>query len=70
MGASEAAQRPSPQFVGELARECLKRDLRPIIFGGPGEKDLAAEAARLAGANVLNLAGKLSLSEFVTVGQT
>jgi len=70
VGASEAAKRPSPQFVGELARECLKRDLRPIIFGGPGEKELAAEAAKLAGANVLNLAGKLSLPEFVTVGQT
>ncbi len=70
VGASEAAKRPSPQFFGDLARECLRRGLRPILFGGPGERTLAAEAAKLAGAKVLNMAGRLSLPELVAVGQT
>lgn len=70
VGASDAAKRPAPAFFGELARECLRRGLRPVLFGGPGERALAAEAAKLAGARVLNLAGKLTLQKFVAVGQT
>lgn len=76
VGASEAAKRPAPAFFGQLAVECLKRGLRPVLLGGPGEKDLAAQALQTARerargpVRILNLAGKLSLKEFIAVGQT
>ncbi|EPR43889.1 glycosyl transferase family 9 [Desulfovibrio sp. X2] len=70
VGASDAAKRPSPDFLAALARECLRRGLRPVLFGGPGETEIAAAVARGAGERLLDLSGRLSLTEFVAVGQS
>ncbi|MCJ2166255.1 MULTISPECIES: glycosyltransferase family 9 protein [unclassified Pseudodesulfovibrio] len=70
LGASDAAKRPSATFWAALVDELHGRNLRPVLFGGPKEKDLGAEVARLAKGPALNLCGTLDLSEFSAVGQT
>ncbi|QGY41962.1 glycosyltransferase family 9 protein [Pseudodesulfovibrio cashew] len=70
VGASEEAKRPDAAFQADLLRELLNRGLRPVLFGGPAEKELGADIERRAGVPVLNLCGKLGLEEFGAVGQT
>ncbi|EGB15959.1 glycosyl transferase family 9 [Pseudodesulfovibrio mercurii] len=70
LGASDAAKRPSAAFWAELVDELHGRGLRTVLFGGPAEKDLGAEVARLAKGPALNLCGTLGLDEFGAVGQT
>lgn len=70
IGASEEAKRPAPEFQAALIRELLNRGLRPILFGGPAEKDLGKTIMRLADAPALNMVGKLGLEEFGAIGQT
>ena len=70
LGASELSKRPEPGFWATLARELLHRDLRPILLGGVDETKLAAAVQQQVGHNILNLAGRLSLSQLVNLGQT
>jgi len=70
VGASEEAKRPGSWFWSSLCRELLRRDLRPVLLGGPKEKFFAHEIAQMAGGRVLNLAGKLTLSQFAAAGHT
>lgn len=69
LGASEPAKRPGEAFWAGLARELLHRDLRPILLGGPGEKALAEKVRKLVGHNIVNLTGRLSLSQLADLGQ-
>ena len=70
LGASEPAKRPNPRFWADLARELLHRDLRPILLGGPAERDMAAKVQKQIGHNVLNLADRLTLAQFADLGQS
>lgn len=63
VGASEAAKRPGPDFWAAFLRELDKRGLKPVVFGGPGDVDLAAEAVGRSGTLAGNLAGRLTLDE-------
>ncbi|WP_316898892.1 glycosyltransferase family 9 protein [Pseudodesulfovibrio indicus] len=69
LGASDAAKRPSAEFWAALVDELHARSLRPILFGGPAEKDLGLEVVRLAKGPALNLCATLGLDEFGAVGQ-
>jgi len=70
LGASVEAKRPSVAFWRELAKELLKRELRPVLLGGPGEVQLAAQVARGVPAKIINFAGKQTLAELAYIGQT
>lgn len=70
LGASEPAKRPTPRFWADLARELLHRDMRPILLGGPAERDMAAKVQKQIGQNVLNLADRLTLAQFADLGQS
>lgn len=70
LGASDQSKRPAPAFWVGLAKELLRRDLRPILLGGPDERDLAKKVQQLLGQNILNLAGRLNLAQFADFGQT
>ncbi len=67
VGASEKEKRPEPLFWGELARLLLRRGFHPLLLGGPGERELATEAARIGGLpEAANLAGRFRLSELAS----
>lgn len=70
LGASEPAKRPTPRFWTDLVRELLHRDLRPILLGGPAERNMAASVQKQVGHNVLNLADRLTLAQFADLGQS
>ncbi|MUM76690.1 glycosyltransferase family 9 protein [Pseudodesulfovibrio sp. F-1] len=70
LGASEPGKRPSAAFWADLVRELLGRGLRPVLFGGPAEKDLGRQVMALSKAPALNLCGTLGLDEFGAVGQS
>ena len=70
LGASDEAKRPSAAFWAALVDELHGRNLRPVLFGGPGEKGLGAEVVKRAKGPALNLCGRLGLGEFSAVGQT
>ncbi|PTN36373.1 glycosyltransferase family 9 protein [Desulfonatronum sp. SC1] len=70
LGASEPAKRPTPRFWADLARELLHRDLRPILLGGPAERDMAAKVQKQIGHSVLNLADRLTLAQLADLGQS
>ncbi|MEW5773208.1 MAG: glycosyltransferase family 9 protein [Thermodesulfobacteriota bacterium] len=70
VGASEEAKRPGSWFWSSLCKELLRRDMRPVLLGGPAEKFLADEIVQMAGGRVLNLAGRLTLSQFAAAGDT
>jgi len=70
IGASEDAKRPGVWFWSSMAAELLRRGLRPVLLGGPGEIKLGREVARAVPQKILNLCGKLKLSEFANVGAT
>lgn len=70
LGASDPDKRPSAQFWGALVDELHGRNLRPILFGGPAEKELGKEVVKLAKGPALNLCGTLGLDELAAVGQT
>lgn len=69
LGASEQAKHPQADFWAALARELLRRDLRPILLGGPGEKELAAAVRAKLDRSVLNLTDRLDLPRFAELGQ-
>lgn len=63
LGASDASKRPDPAFWAGLLTELVRRDLRPVLFGGPTEKELGAETRRLFGRPVAEFCGKMKLDE-------
>ncbi|MEF2145357.1 MAG: glycosyltransferase family 9 protein [Desulfovibrionaceae bacterium] len=63
LGASDAAKRPSPAFWAGLLKELVRRDIRPVLFGGPGETELGRETRALFGRPVPDFCGKLKLDE-------
>lgn len=70
VGASEPAKRPDAAFYARLLRELLDRGLRPVLLGGPADVPVAQEIRSLFAHPALDLVGKLSLAELVTVGRT
>lgn len=69
VGASQAEKRPDVAFTAALTRELARRGLVPVLLGGPGERELGAEAVRLAGIPISNLCGMLGLKELACLGQ-
>ena len=68
VGASEAAKRPDPAFWGRLAALLLRRGLRPVLLGGPAEREAAAEATRLGKLPAAaDCSGHFSLAELAAV---
>ncbi|BCS89395.1 glycosyltransferase family 9 protein [Pseudodesulfovibrio sediminis] len=70
LGASDEAKRPSVEFWGTLVDELHRRDLRPVLFGGPMETGLGEAVVKQAKGPALNMCGKLGLEELGIVGQT
>lgn len=71
VGASECEKRPDPAFWGELARVLAKRGASPVFLGGPDDRPLAIQAARLAGLpTASNLAGNFTVSALVAFFRT
>jgi hypothetical protein len=64
LGASETAKRPNAAFWAELARQLLRRDISPVLLGGPEEQALARAVAEDAGIVRSNLAGRFTLEKF------
>lgn len=64
LGASEDAKRPHLNFWVGLVRHLQNVNLRPVLLGGPGERELGQKVAGTAGTPALNLCGRFSLPEF------
>ena len=57
-----SAKRWYPERFADVARQLATlKNAKVIIFGGPGETDIAAEIEHLLGGNCLNLAGATTL---------
>jgi len=69
IGASQPEKRPPEAFFAALVRELIRRELTPVLLGGPGEVELGAAVARLARAPVANLCGRLGLTALGVLGQ-
>lgn len=67
IGASEIAKRPPPPFWASLARRLSACGLKPILLGGPGEKEAGALIARKAGLDKANFCGKTSLAQLAHI---
>ena len=65
LGASEPKKRPNAPFWAALARDLLRRGLKPVLLGGPAEAALGADVARRANTPALNLCGRFTLPELV-----
>ncbi|SKA96000.1 ADP-heptose:LPS heptosyltransferase [Paucidesulfovibrio gracilis DSM 16080] len=63
LGASDPAKRPDAVFWAELLRELVRRDIRPVLFGGPAEKQLGRETRERFGKPVPDFCGRLPLSK-------
>jgi ADP-heptose:LPS heptosyltransferase len=70
LGASEKSKRPSSRFWAHLANQLIKQGLRPVLLGGTLEKELAERVKSVLGINLLDLTGKLTLSQLAKIGQT
>ncbi|MEF3698242.1 glycosyltransferase family 9 protein [Desulfolutivibrio sp.] len=70
LGASQPEKRPDAAFWGSLARELARRGLRPVLLGGPAERELGREVKRLCGGAALEYCGRLGLAELAKVLQT
>jgi ADP-heptose:LPS heptosyltransferase len=63
LGASDPAKRPDAAFWAGLLRELVRRDIRPVLFGGPAEKQLARETRERFGKPVPDFCARLPLSK-------
>ncbi|MFP4237583.1 MAG: glycosyltransferase family 9 protein [Desulfonatronovibrio sp.] len=63
IGASDKLKRPRSEFFALLCKELIRRQYQPVILGGPDEKALAGQVMKLCSVKLLNLTGKLSLSQ-------
>jgi len=70
LGASQPEKRPDAAFWGALARELARRGLKPVLLGGPAERELGREVMRLCGGTALEYCGRLGLAELAKVLQT
>ena len=70
LGASEEHKRPSAAFWARLAAELERRGLRPVLLGGPGDTAIGAQVRQLHGGRLADFCGRLTLGEFMAVGQT
>jgi ADP-heptose:LPS heptosyltransferase len=70
LGASQPEKRPDAAFWGALARELARRGLRPVLLGGPAERELCREVKRLCGGDALEYCGRLGLDGLAKVLQT
>jgi ADP-heptose:LPS heptosyltransferase len=70
LGASQEEKRPVASFWTELAQGLLARGVRPVLLGGPGERELGRQVAARLEVPVLNLAGTTSLAQLARIGQT
>ena len=67
IGASEITKRPDAHFWSSLARRLLRKGLKPIILGGPAEKDEGAIIARESGLEKGNFCGKTELPQLAHI---
>lgn len=67
IGASEAAKRPEPDFWIAFARHFLAAGLKPVILGGPGEKEAGEHIARRANLEKANFCGKTNLAQLIAL---
>lgn len=66
LGASQPEKRPTVEFWAELVRQLIKRGLRSVLLGGPGETELGREVSAAANVPCVNLCGKFALPEFMS----
>lgn len=69
LGASEEAKRPSPAFWAGLADALHARGHTPLLLGGPAERELGAEVARMADCAPENHCGAYSLAQLAQAMQ-
>jgi len=70
VGASEPDKRPDAAFYAALARGLLDRGLKPVLLGGPADKPLAQAARAASGLPLVDLTGRMNLSELVEYGRS
>ncbi|OIO04821.1 MAG: hypothetical protein AUJ49_02220 [Desulfovibrionaceae bacterium CG1_02_65_16] len=70
VGASEPGKRPDAAFYAALARGLLDRGLKPVLLGGPDDKPLAQAARAASGLPLVDLCGRMSLTELVEYGRS
>ncbi len=70
LGASQPEKRPDAAFWGALARELARRGLKPVLLGGPAERELGREVKRLCAGAALEYCGRLGLAELAKALQT
>ncbi len=63
IGASEIAKRPELAFWVSLIRSLLSRGYKPVLLGGPSEKETGEKIALLADVRNANFCGKTSLAQ-------
>ncbi len=64
LGASQPEKRPSPAMWANIAKALLQRGLKPLLLGGPTEKDLGRSVQKLANVPLANLCGRFSVTQF------
>ncbi|MCB9475559.1 MAG: lipopolysaccharide heptosyltransferase II [Deltaproteobacteria bacterium] len=64
-GSVWATKRWLPERFGEVAKHLADSYDQVVIFGGPGEEELATQVAIEAGVELVNLAGRLALDELI-----
>ncbi len=70
LGASEPAKHPDPMFWAELCRELVTRNIRPALFGGPGEKELSKKVLQFFGSPIANFCGRFGLDQLTRAMHT
>lgn len=60
-GSVWATKRWLPEGFGAVARGLAAKGLRPVLLGGPSDREVAAEVEALAGGAAVNAAGKTPL---------
>lgn len=70
IGASELAKRPDSAFWLGLTRLLLARGLKPVLLGGPSEKEEGENIAAKAGMTNANFCGKTNLIQLSSLLQS
>lgn len=65
LGASEESKRPGPDFWRILAKRLLNKGFRPVLLGGPEEKETGALTAR--NLQIPNFCGKTDLKQLAAL---
>jgi len=69
IGASELAKRPEPEFWASLSSRLSGMGFKPVLLGGPAEKDLG-EVIMAKGARAANFCGKTSIAQLAGLIRT